>query len=87
MNDLCKQAISVWIETVNREVTKISDVETYARNYDGKFSVWISTELYGAYWALRGMTRDCVGFVDMYTRMEEYFDSHCTAIMAAFEEN
>ena len=87
MNDLCRKALRHWIGTVTSEVNTPQDVEKYSRIMDGKFQIWIGTELYGAYWALRGMTNDCEGFVDTYMRMEEYFDAHCTAIMAAFEEN
>ena len=89
MNDLCKRAITEFIRVVDNEVNNLNEVELYSRifNNEGKYEIWVGTEIYGAYWAFRAMTRDCDDFVECYMRMEEYFDAKCKSVVRALQES
>lgn len=87
MSDLCEKAMAYWIHTVCAEISTKDDVEKFGIKYVGStIEPKHGTELYGAYWALRGMVRDSCGFTAFYKRMEEFFNSHCESVIAAFEE-
>lgn len=88
MSDLCDKAMAYWIHTVCAEISTKDDVEKFGLQYVGSiYEPRVGTELYGAYWALRGMCRDSCGFTTFYKRMDEFFNNHCEAVLAAFEES
>lgn len=87
MSDICEKAMAYWIQTVCQEINTKEDVERFALDYSGNLDCRHGTELYGAYWALRGMTRDSSRFSEFPTRMEEFFNNHCQAVLTAFEES
>ena len=87
MSDLCEKAMAYWIQTVCTEISTKEDVEKFGIRYAGStIDPKHGTELYGAYWALRGMCRDSCGFSDFHKRMEEFFNRHCESVITAFEE-
>lgn len=86
MSDLCEKAMAYWIHTVCAEINTKEDVEQFSIKYSDQLDVRHGTELYGAYWALRGMCRDSCGASAFHKRMEEFFNSHCESVIAAYEE-
>ena len=87
MSDLCEKAMAYWINAVCQEINTKKDVEQFSIKYSDQLDIRHGTELYGAYWALRGMARDSYGFTAFHKRMEEFFNNHCEAVLAAFEES
>lgn len=87
MSDLCEKAMAYWIHLVCQEITTKEDIQKFGFKYLGStIEPKVGTELYGAYWALRGMCRDSCGFTTFYKRMEEFLNSHCESVIAAYED-
>jgi len=85
MSNTCEQAMKVWVQTVDQAICDVKAVEDNAFKYDDDgYKPRHNTECSGAYWALRSMVRDERAYVDTYKRMEEYFNSKCMSMVAAF---
>ena len=85
MSNTCEQAMKVWVQTVDEQICDLKAVEDKAFKYDDNgYKPFSNTECSGAFWALRGMIRHERNYVETYKRMEEYFNSKCMSIIAAF---
>lgn len=85
MSKICEQAMKAWVQIVDEHICDLKSIDDKAFNYDADgYKPRSNTECSGAYWALRAMIRNERTYVETYKRMEEYFNSKCMSIVAAF---
>lgn len=85
MSNICEQAMKVWIQMVDEHICDLYSVEDKTFNYDDDgYKPRCNTECNGAYWALRAMIRNHKMYTETVLRMDQYFNTKCMSIIAAF---